>query len=363
MEGKQIIFLGFYDRNYSRSAVLLNSESTIFERVYYKLSHSSFRMLLEFKSILNSHRGKIAAVVVMSPSHKIIPVIRVFCRYPLILDAGWPLIDGSKSRRTAQFRWKVTTIISHTKLLVIDFLSFYLADLVLVETNEQRKRVRRKFLLKNSKVRVSLTGFNEVGQGIILNSTVGQTPIEKMEIKKRTRILFRGKINQESGFSNIVEAFRMLDDNFEILYVVNKIPENHSKHPNESFITSFDERDLSKIYADANICIGQVSSHRRLEVTIPHKAFEAAFFSKAYISAKNSAIEELASDSEIYFLKAPNSESLCKAIMEIAANLELGRSLGLNFNRKYREVASQRVLGNQFDEWVKQMCRPESAKI
>lgn len=360
---KQVIFVSFYDMNYSRSAVLLNSNSAMFERIYYKLSHNSFSMLLEFRRILKLHRGKIAAVVVMSPSHKIIPIIRIFCRYPLILDAGWPLTDGSKSRRRTEFRWTMTSIVSYTKLLAIDFLSFHMADLLLVETNEQRKRVRQKFFLTESKGKVSFTGFNEVGQGLFSNNLVGQSTREENVIKKRTRILFRGKINQESGFSNIVEAFKLLDDNFEIIYVVNRIPKNHSYHPNESFITSYADRDLTDIYADADICIGQVSSHERLEVTIPHKAFEAAFFSKVYISARNSAIKEFASDSEVFFLDVPNPESISKAIIEIAADRELSNSLGVNFNRKYHQVASQKLLGNQFDIWVKRLCQPDSDSI
>lgn len=360
---KQIIFLSFYDKNYSRSAVLLNSDSAMFERIYYKLSHSSFSMLFQFRRILNLHRGKIAAVVVMSPSHKIIPIIRIFCRYPLILDAGWPLIDGSKSRRGTEFRWRMTTTVSYIKLLAIDLLSFSMADLLLVETSEQRKRVRRRFLLTDSEVKVSFTGFNEVGQGLIIKSPAGKSTKEENEIKKRTTILFRGKINQESGFSNIIEAFKMLDDNFEIIYVVDRIPKNHPSHPNERFITSYVDRDLTTIYADADICIGQVSSHQRLEVTIPHKAFEAAFFSKVYISAKNSAINEFASDSDVFFLDAPNAESLSNAIMEIAADRELSDRLGINFNRKYQQVASQKVLGNQFDIWVKTLCQPGSDRI
>ena len=363
MQKKQIIFLSIYDKNYSRSAVLLNSDSAMFERIYYKLSHSSFSMLFQFRRILNLHRGKIAAVVVMSPSHKIIPIIRIFCRYPLILDAGWPLIDGSKSRRGTEFRWRINTTVSFLKLLAIDLLSFSMADLLLVETSEQRKRVRRRFLLTDSEVKVSFTGFNEVGQGLILKSPAGKSTKEENEIKKRTTILFRGKINQESGFSNIIEAFKMLDDNFEIIYVVDRIPKNHPSHPNERFITSYVDRDLTTIYADADICIGQVSSHQRLEVTIPHKAFEAAFFSKVYISAKNSAINEFASDSDVFFLDAPNAESLSNAIMEIAADRELSDRLGINFNWKYQQVASQKVLGNQFDIWVKTLCQPGSDRI
>lgn len=359
MEKKQIIFLSFYRKNYSRSAVLLNSSSDIFERVYYKLNNNAFGLILGFRKILKLHQGKIAAVVVMSPSHKIIPLIRILCHHPLILDAGWPLIDGSISRRSAQFRWRMTTISSYVKLLVIDFLSFALADLVLVETNSQKWRIRRQFFLKESKIKVSFTGFNEVGEDLGIKNQDGKSNLVKRESKKLIKILFRGKINYESGFSNIAEAFKLLDDRFAITYVVNKIPEKHVKHPNEKFITGFKDGDLTSIYKETNICIGQVSSHKRLEVTIPHKAFEAAFFSKAYISANNSAIREFASESEVFLLDEPNPESLSRAILTIAADENLCNKLGKNFNKKYHELASQKVLGDQLDKWVTTMWKAE----
>ncbi len=358
----QLIFLSFYEDNYSRSAVLLKSDSAQFERIYFRLSHNAFAMLSQFKKISEAHKGQIAAVVVMSPSHKIVPIIRFVCRYPLILDAGWPLIDGSKSRRGPDFRWKPTTIISYSKLKLIDFLSLAMADLVLVETNEQRKRMNERFSLRKAKLKVSLTGFNEAGQGKDSGKLVGEFSGKEKINQSRTRILFRGKINHESGFSNIVEAFKLLDDNFEITYVVNQIPKNYALQPNERFITNFLDTELTLIYQQADICIGQVSSHQRLEVTIPHKAFEAAYFSKAYISAENIAIREFASEEDILFLDDTTPEALCQAIKKIAADQNLNRKLAINFKKKYNNLASQKVLGAQFDEWVVTLCQPKSHK-
>ena len=358
----QLIFLSFYGDNYSRSAVLLKSDSDQFERIYFRLSHNAFAMLSQFKKILEAHRGHIAAVVVMSPSHKIVPIIRFFCRYPLILDAGWPLTDGSKSRRGPDFRWKMTTIISYSKLKLIDLFSVVLADLVLVETNEQRKRMNQKLFYGKAKLEVSLTGFNEAGQSKDSGKLVEVFSGQEIFGKSRTRILFRGKINHESGFSNIVEAFKMLGDNFEITYVVNQIPKNHTLQPNEKFITNFLDTELTSIYQQADICIGQVSSHQRLEVTIPHKAFEAAYFSKAYISAENIAIREFASEEDVLFLDKTTPEALCQAIERIAADPNLIRKLEINFKKKYNELASQKVLGAQLDEWVVTLCQPKSHK-
>jgi len=357
VQKNQLIFLSFYENSYSRSAVLLKSESDLFERIYYKLSSNSLAILLEFKKILKEHKGQIGSVVVMSPSHKVVPIIRLFCRYPLILDAGWPLIDGNTSRRGPNFHWRLTSIFSYSKLKVIDFLSFYLADLVLLETNVQSKRIHETFRIKKKKLKVSFTGFNEAGQFQNSDKPAERISGEEKNTQLPTRVLFRGKINYESGFSNIVEAMKLLDESFEITYVVNHIPKSHSFQPNEIFITNFKDTDLTSIYKLADICIGQVSSHQRLEVTIPHKAFEAAYFSKAYISAENVAIREFASEKDVFFLKKTTPEALSEAIIKIASDQTLNRQLGRNFNKKYKQLASQKVLGAQFDEWVLELSQ------
>jgi hypothetical protein len=110
MKKGQLIFLSFYDEKYSRSAVLLNANDSRFQKNFYRLSSNSIGILREFMKIIKSQKGQIAAVVVMSPSHKVVPIIRFFCRYPLILDAGWPLTDGNASRRGSDFRWVPKTI-------------------------------------------------------------------------------------------------------------------------------------------------------------------------------------------------------------------------------------------------------------
>ncbi len=358
----QLIFLSFYDDNYSRSAVLLKSESNQFDRIYFRLSHNAFAMLSQFKKISEARKSKIAAVVVMSPSHKVVPVIRFFCRHPIILDAGWPLTDGSRSRRGSDFRWKPATIISYTKLKLVDLLSFTMADLVLVETNEQRKRMSQSFLFRKAKFGVSLTGFNEAGQTKESTKLAGESSGQVRLNQSRTRILFRGKINNESGFDTITKAFKLLDDHFEITYVVNQIPKNYTPQSNERFVTNFLDSELTSIYQQADICIGQVSSNQRLEVTIPHKAFEAAYFSKAYISADNIAIREFASEDDILFLDNTTPEALCQAIKKIAMDQNLNRKLGINFKNSYDNLASQRVLGAQLDQWVAELYKQKSQK-
>lgn len=359
---KKIIFLSFYEENYSRSAVLLKSGSSVYEKIFYKLNNKSRFILSETRRIFKTHKGEIVSIVIMSPSHKLVPIIRFLCRYPIILDAGWPLIDGNASRKGINFRWNYFRSISNLKLILLDILSFNLADLVLVETSMQLKKLKKKYFFRHANLDVSFTGFNEAGQ--LQKSEIDLFKPSPYWNGKQTciRILFRGKINLESGFSTIREAFRMLNENFAILYVIDHIPQNLKLLSNERIITKYEDSELTYIYQQADICIGQISSHQRLEVTIPHKAFEAAFFSKAYISAESVGMKEFANAADIFYLKEITPGALSQAIVDIASDSILMRNLGINFHSSYLKKASQKILGDKFDERVTNLIYTNSLK-
>lgn len=355
MPGNHVIFLSFYDRNYSRSAVLLNAKDSDFERFFYQVNNNVFAILFEFLRILRFHRGEVKSIIVMSPCHKIVPVIRFICRYPIILDAGWPLTDGLNSRRSALTQLSFLDWVSSLKILAIDHLAFRLSNLVLLETSSQLRRVNTTFRITKSKLKVSFTGFNEVVMGSTgINLNVSIPRINNQETVQ-TRVLFRGKINNESGYEIIVEAFKYLDDSFEILYVLDRMPDSYKPSPREKVLIGFTESELPLIYRDIDICIGQVSSHPRLDLTIPHKAFEAAYFGKAFISAKSIGIREFASPSEAIYLDDITPISLSNAICDLAQNKSKLAGFGRNFQQKYFLVASQQFLGIQLDNWIREV--------
>ena len=124
-----LIFLGFLDQNYSRSAVLLNYPSPDYEKKFYKVPTnfiSSARFVLNLKRIHNNRR---VIFVIMSPCHKLTLPTRLITKQQIVLDAGWPLTDGELSR---PLRWK--SFVSIPKSILIDLVSFHSANLILVET-------------------------------------------------------------------------------------------------------------------------------------------------------------------------------------------------------------------------------------
>lgn len=352
MEKNAVIYLSFYDRNYSRSAVLLNAKKSEYDRFFYQINTKFLSLIFDFLRIKRMHHRQIRCVVVMSPCHKIVPIVRLICKHPIILDAGWPLVDGQKARgkRVRRSWWPI--LIDTFRISILDFLSFYSANLILLESNSQLRRVKQRYRISESKLRVSFTGFNEAIMG---NPEINNSSFEQPSLARKanvTKVLFRGKITNESGFENIVEAAKLLDDSFELIYVVDRMPDFYNYSPREKYIIGFSESDLPKIYKEIDICLGQISLHPRLQITIPHKAFEAAYFGKAYISPRCDSITEIADDSEVHYLKDITSLALSNAILELAKDRSRLDEYGRRFQQKYLNLASQQFLGNQLDKWI-----------
>jgi hypothetical protein len=86
-----------------------------------------------------------------------------------------------------------------------------------------------------------------------------------------------------------------------------------------------------------------------LNFTIPHKAFEAGYFEKAYISIDRPAIRELYGSNEaISSRKNFNAESLLRSILDLVNNTEKKKLLESYISREYQEKANQELLGKRF---------------
>lgn len=341
---QRIVFLSFVGAEYSRSAVLLNYESKETEKSFYQLSKGFFIAAKELKAINDSLSGCITYVV-MSPCHLLVLPLRLLTKRKIILDAGWPLTDGILSRGLVR-----SGFYKLVKNFILDLISFHLADLVLLETNAQIRRVKRMFGLSSKKMYRNFTGLNENFFKLASNLSQEFLELESRlsRQKKPLRILFRGKINKESGIETIIEAARILEEEASFVLVTGK-KSKLEKLPNNCFVISdLNENEMCKIYEICDLALGQISNHNRLQYTIPHKAFEAGFFGKCYISPYGNGISELYSKSAIHTIEDISSKSLAKQIR----NLKLSSTRQVFENQirhEYFENCSQQKINANFN--------------
>ena len=346
-DGNEFLFLSYLESNYSRSSVYLNSKviqnrNPEFQQVNSGFWSSYFHILRERKNI-----KQFSNVVVMSPSHGLVLLIVILTGRRPILDAGWSLTESTLIRSSG-FR----SLIKISKSYLIDLFAFHFSRKVFLESNEQVDFVARKFGVSRKKLSRLFTGVNEkIFESIWSNLSSGD-PHRATTYGKFT-ILFRGKNNQEAGLDCILGAAEILKyEEVQFLIATDFMSKDIYIPPNVQIFTNrLSEVEMVKFYSISNLCLGQISSNPRIERTIPHKAFEALYFSKCYLTLPSKPILELLpSASERASLKNPEPIDLAKEIQRLSRITVEVKEIGRLGNLRYKEVASQEVLGLQFLE-------------
>jgi hypothetical protein len=286
-----------------------------------------------------------SVLVIMSPSHKVTFLAKIITRGTIILDAGWPLSDGVISRGMT---WrKISALINS---YVLDYVSFHAADITLVESFAQARRVHRFFGLSKSRIKVSYTGVNENAFSEKLHASPTITDLKKkLDLNpKAINVLFRGRINNESGIATIIEAAGLLigDANFILLTGVDKIL---YELPSNCFtLSDVTNAEMQEVYELADVALGQLSQHSRLSFTIPHKAFEAGFFGKCYLTSQSKGILEIYPPETALTLEYITANKIAEALLSLK-DIKVRRVYEQNIRTAYRRVASQELLNSKFE--------------
>ena len=341
--GHKIICLSLYEKNYSRGSVYLNSSFVIKSNVLFKQIKSGLRnSVSEIRAITKSEKESETIFVICSPSHILVPILRIFWKGKIVLDAGWPLTDAALSREFDRLK-----LYRLAKSFLIDVLSLNLASRILLESSAQASRVSRKFFIPKQKIHVLLTGFDE--------SSISEGATEIPELSgldlSKPIVTFRGSVNPESGL-DIISLMSCLPGaaRFNLLICVNKVLPKMNFSENTRVITRrLTVLELAKIYKISEVFIGQVSENRRLSHTIPHKAFEAGFFKKAYISIDKPAIRELYNfDDSVEYRNRFTREILLESILDLLDNPAKLRTREMLISESYQRLSNQDNLGKKF---------------
>ena len=337
-------FITSYETDYSRSGVLLSylSKKDLVREV---IKFNSWESLISFARQILKANKKTDYYVIMNPSQFLTPIVRFLTFKEIILDSGWPLTEKSRSI-------KITTTekVQRFKSWVIDFVSMHLANLVLLESQLQKERTSYRFKIKRKKLEVSLTGVDEEAFSF-------SVPGEKLPGQK-FKVGFRGRYNLEAGLEVLAETTLLCtDQEISFLVLAPNIP-NHIKFGENADIQNKifgSKEEMADLLISCDVLLGQLSDHPRLDVTIPHKAFEAAIMGKPYLSARARGIQEfLVEGVEAEYFDAGNATDLLKKIIELKNTENQRIILSKNIYKKYVDFASENVIGDVFVKIVKQ---------
>lgn len=278
-------------------------------------------------------------LVVGYPGHAVVWFAKLLSNKPVIFDAGWTMEEGVLISR----KQKGLLGIKGLYIKFIDWVAVKCADLVLVESEEQKKYFENKFG-KSAKYKVVYTGaFNSV---FFLDN----------KIKKREKftVIFRGKFLPEAGVQYVVETAKLLEDSgINFLIVGNGYLENEIKNKieelkpkNLNLISEhLSDVEIRETMLSCHISLGQLENHERLNRTIPHKCFESLALRLPYVTARTKPIGEILKDGEsCVFVNPADSKDLAKKIIYLKNNKEVLNRMGDNGYKIYQNEFTPKKL-------------------
>jgi len=334
----RFIFITSHETDYSRSGVLLSylSKKGLISGV---IKFDSWRSVGTFASQILIENRKTDYYIVMNPSQFLTPIVRFLTLKPIILDSGWPLTEKSKTKDTS-----ITQKIQRAKSWIVDLASMHLANLVLLESEMQKNKTSKRFIVAKRKIRVSLTGTEEESFANI--SKVFNSP------KPDFKVGFRGKYTLEAGLEVLAMTTHLcIDPNVSFLVIAPNIP-SHITFAANTIVKNkpySNKREMAEMLETCDVLLGQLSDHPRLKVTIPHKAFEAAAMGKPYLTARATGIQEfLVEGVEADYFEPGDAVDLLLHIQNLKEEKEYCKLLGKNISQKYKTMASEEAIGKNF---------------
>ena len=333
---KTICWFGLYDPNFGRNRVYLKGLRAAGVSVLERQDSSPG--LRKYWRLWQKHRalGAYDAMVVGYPGHLVVPFARLIARAPVVADLLGSLTDAEEqSHRPGVLRY--------LKSVLIDRLAVWSANIVLLESEAQKKFFIRKFGA-SKKYQVLYTGADD---------TVFWREGDPTE--RPFTVLFRGRLATESGIFHILAAAALLKDEPRIRFrIIGSGPLLRSV---EEYIR---EQTLSNVelisqhlpdgtlrikMSEASLALGQLEDNPRLSRTIPHKAFESFALGIPYLSGDTSAMREIAIEGETcFFVPLASPITLADKVLELSHTLELLHLVGAKAKENFTQHFSPRAL-------------------
>jgi len=339
----QITFITIGPEGYSRSWNYFKGLQDLISGV--QVIHLNPKGLLRQIIKVRKSQSKQSIYIVMSPSQYLTLLVWGLLSKKIILDAGWSLYEGTTISRGIRGLQSI-------KVYLIDFIASQLAQRIILESNAQIDFYHKKFKIKKSKCVRLYTGVNEKN---FIPNTNFQLPTNMFDSSKI--VLFRGSYNHEGGLEVLAETTKILESQSIIFWIFTPGLPAELEFSKNTIVDRnyYPSSTIARIQSACSISLGQLAKHERLNRTIPHKAYEAAFLGKAYLTGRNQGILEIfEEEKEISCFNPGDSTDLANKILELFKEPRLLKNLGLNMQVKYNEVASQTRLSNKLLTTIKE---------
>lgn len=340
----RVCYFGIYPPVFARNQVYLRGLEQNGAKVIACFDESP--SFMKYLRLMQKHRAvqkKYDVLMVGYLSGVAVPLARLVSRRPVVYNALSTLYETAVHDRSFASPRSFKAI----KAWLIDWLALKLSDLVLVESEAQKKYIGKKFHVCDKKLVRVWTGADD---SVFF-------PDASVAKRKHFTAVFRGGFLPATGVETVIEAARQLKDsgvNFLVIgrgMLAAKIKAMLSKYGlgNVELVTDYLPADeLRQRMLSCHVCLGQFSAHERLDRTLQNKTFEALGLGLPYITRASESSRELLTDREsCLFVPPEDPESLAAAILELKNSPDKRQHLAESGYALYQRELSSQMIGRR----------------
>jgi len=350
---KTICAFGYFDLEGARSWVIRKglTEAGFTVSLCRTEKEGFFPKIADLKRKWRECASSADAMYVVFPGHYLMPLAWRLTRrkkIPVILDAFLSLYDTEVNDRRRVAKWNPKAWF----LFFIDWLACALADVILIDTEEQKQYFVRRFHARPEKILVIPVGSRTDLFGLS-NEPRPERP---------WTVRFYGSFIPLHGIETILGAAKELENTdirFEILgrgqtYPAMRALAERLKLTNVEFLDPVPLADLPAFIRGADVCLGIFGTSGKALRVIPTKAYDILCCGVPLITERSPAAERILRDREHALLTEPgNAHALAEAIRELQHNTSLAGHIASHGRALFEERFQPKMVTEPLVGWVR----------
>ena len=316
---KKILIIGIYNENYHRNKLIIKALSLKFNVCEINLSnykknifkHISFL----FKLLFNGARRDY--IYIMFPGYhfafEVLLFKIIFFKKKIIYDAFISIYDTNVQSNKLISKFSFKSLYYY----IIDFLSCFLADILVFDTKEHRLFFENKFHINNKKIKIIIP--------VIVNYKFIDQVKDDQNFEffdhNSFNILFYGKYTALHGVEYIIEAAKCLEkENLKFILVgsgltIKKIRKTVEELAlkNVVFVKKMNYKDLIACIKKSDLCLGIFGPTEKAKRVVPNKVLDYLACGKLVVTGRNSALERSFKDGQdLIYCNMADGQDLAK---------------------------------------------------
>ena len=348
----RISYVGIHAPSIARNIVALKGLRITGEEVTVLIAEGgTWKKYLSLIRLLRKHRALTDVWLVAYLSGVAVPFVRLFGGGLVIYNAANSFYESVVLDRKRFSRYSPSAVL----IWMLDWLTFTCADIVLAESEAQKRFLSKIFFLSKEKIQVVFTGADDAAF------------FPDQNVKKHTEfsVGFRGGFLPATGIECIIDAAELLKDEPIEFYLYGRgmlLSEIRTRVTKKNLtrvriVDAFlDQEALRESLLSCHVLLGQFSAHERLERTIQNKTFEALALQMPYLTLRTTSnMELLIHAKSCYFIEKSDAQQLADAIRVLKAHTEMRDQISRGAAQVYEDRGTPRAIGRVLQRIIREI--------